>query len=287
MKVRILGAGSIGLYLAQELIRANHNVSGLDLRLKDEQRKIRIRSQINGQKNLIEFDVNSELSLNDDIVFVTLKSYAIDDLTISNLINSPAEILFLQNGLLVKSRLHTLSLSTKVAIGTITGVQASVENRQLFANVNNSKIIIEMHSKCSKIGSLAVANSLENSAFEFNETSHKLIYEKFVRWTITSCLNIIYDANLGECLKLIDSNEIISGISELATFINMKFNVSINLENVLLSLYRLPNQLVTSSYKDYKKGSLLEIGLELDDILAYFSQASVKSVVLQKWREKI
>jgi|688.fasta_scaffold78759_4 ketopantoate reductase len=285
MKVRILGAGSIGLYLAQELIRANHNVSGLDLRLKDEQRKIRIRSQINGQKNLIEFDVNSELSLNDEIVFVTLKSYAIDDLTISNLINSPAEILFLQNGLLVKSRLHTLS--TKVAIGTITGVQASVENRQLFANVNNSKIIIEMRSNCSKIGSLAVANSLENSAFEFNETSHKLIYEKFVRWTITSCLNIIYDANLGECLKLIDSYEIISGISELATFINMKFNVSINPENVLLSLYRLPNQLVTSSYKDYKKGSLLEIGLELDDILAYFSQASVKSVVLQKWREKI
>ena len=285
MKVRILGAGSIGLYLAQELIKANHNVSGLDLRLKGEQRKIRIRSQINGQKNLIEFDVNSELSLKDEIVFVTLKSYAIDDLTISNLINSPAEILFLQNGLLVKSRLHTLS--TKVAIGTITGVQASVENRQLFASVNNSKIIIEMHSNCSKIGLLAVANSLENSAFEFNETSHKLIYEKFVRWTITSCLNIIYDANLGECLKLIDSYEIISGISELATFINMKFNVSINPENILLSLYRLPNQLVTSSYKDYKKGSLLEIALELDDILAYFSQASVKSVVLQKWREKI
>jgi ketopantoate reductase len=285
MKVRILGAGSIGLYLAQELIRAGYHVSGLDLRLKGEQRKIRIKSQINGQKNLIEFDINSELGLKDEIIFVTLKSYAIDNLTIYNLINSPAEILFLQNGLLVKSKLH--DLPSKIALGTITGIQASIEKHQLLASVNNSKIIIEIPSNCSKIRALAVANLLENSGFEFNETARKLIYEKFVRWTITSCLNIIYDATLGECLELIDDYELIAGISELTTFVNMKFNVLINLESVLLDLYSLPNQLVTSSYKDYKKGSLLEITLELDDILGYFSQAKVRSVVLQKWREII
>lgn len=285
MRVRILGAGSIGLYLAQELIKADYHVSGLDLRLNGEQRKITIKSKINGQKNLIEFDINSELSLKDEIIFVTLKSYAIDDLTISNLINSPAEILFLQNGLLVKSKLH--DLSSKVALGTITGIQASIEKHQLLASVNNSKIIIEIPGGCSKIRALAVANLLENSRFEFNETADKLIYEKFVRWTITSCLNIIYDATLGECLELIDDYELIAGISELATFINMKFNVIINLESVLLDLYSLPNQLVTSSYKDYKKGSLLEITLELDGILGYFYQAKVRSVVLQKWREII
>jgi ketopantoate reductase len=267
------------------LIKANYQVSGLDLRLKGEQKKIRINSKINGHKSLIKFDVNSKLNLMDDIIFVTIKSYAIDDLTISNLINGPAEILFLQNGLLVQSKLS--ALSSKVALGTITGIQASIEKQQLLANTNNSKIIIDLPSNFSKIRSLAAANSLENSAFEFNKTSHKLIYEKFVRWAITSCLNIIYDTTLGECLELVEPNEITEGISELTTFINLKFNVNINAQTILSDLYNLPYQLVTSSYKDYKRGSISEITLELDDILRYFSQAEINSVVLQKWREKI
>lgn len=285
MRVRILGAGPIGLYLAKELIKAHYQVSGLDLRLKSEQKKIRIRSKINGLKSLIELDVNSKLNLMDDIIFVTMKSYAIDDLTISNLINSPAEILFLQNGLLVQSKLS--GLSSNFALGTITGIQASIEKQQLLANTNNSKIIIDLPSNFSKIRSLVAANSLENSAFECNDTSHKLIYEKFIRWAITSCLNIIYDTTLGECLKLIDPNEITVGISELTTFINLKFNVIINMEKILLDLHSLPYELVTSSYKDYKKGSLSEITLELDDILNYFSQIKINSIILQKWREKI
>lgn len=285
MRVRILGAGPIGLFLAQELIRANYQVSGLDLRLKGEQKKITIRSKINGQKDLIEFDVDSALSLKDDIIFVTTKSYAIDELTIYNLINSPAEIIFLQNGLLVKSKLS--GVSSKVALGTITGIQASIEKQQLLASINNSKIIIEVPSNSHKIRSLAAANSLKNTTFEFSTTSQKLIYEKFVRWAVTSCLNIIYDTTLGECLELMDPNEITAGISELTTFINLKFNVILNMKRILLDLNSLPYELVTSSYKDHKKGSLSEITLELDDILDYFSQAKINSVVLQKWRAKI
>jgi len=285
MRVRILGAGPIGLYLAQELIRANYQVIGLDLRLKGERKKIRMKSKINGLKSLIELDVNSNLNLMDDIIFVTMKSYTIDDLIISNLINSPAEILFLQNGLLVQSKLS--GLSSNFALGTITGIQASIEKQQLFANTNNSKIIIDLPSNFSKIRSLVAANSLENSTFECNNTSHKLIYEKFIRWAITSCLNIIYDTTLGECLELMDQSEITEGISELITFINLKYNIIIDAQRILLVLYNLPYQLVTSSYRDYKKGSRSEISLELDGILNYFSQAGVKSVVLQKWREKI
>ena len=285
MRVRILGAGPIGLFLAQELIRANYQVIGLDLRLKGERKKIRMKSKINGLKSLIELDVNSNLNLMDDIIFVTMKSYAIDDLIISNLINSPAEILFLQNGLLVRSKLS--GLSSNFAFGTITGIEASIEKQQLLANTNNSKIIIDLPGNFSKIRSVAAANSLENSAFECNNTSHKLIYEKFIRWAITSCLNIIYDTTLGECLELVDQNEITEGISELITFINLKFNVIIDAQIILLVLYSLPYQLVTSSYRDYKKGSRSEISLELNGILNYFSQAGVKSVVLQKWQEKI
>ncbi len=285
MRVRILGAGPIGLYLAQELIRANYQVSGLDLRLKGEQKKITIRSKINGQKDLIEFDVDSALSLKDDIIFVTTKSYAIDELMIYNLINSPAEIIFLQNGLLVKSKLS--GVSSKVALGTITGIQASIEKQQLLASINNSKIIIEVPSNSTKIRSLAAANSLKNTTFEFSTTSQKLIYEKFVRWAVTSCLNIIFDTTLGECLELMDPNEITAGISELTTFINLKFNVMLNMKRILLDLNSLPYELVTSSYKDHKNGSLSEITLELDDILNYFSQAKINSVVLQKWRAKI
>lgn len=285
MRVRILGAGPIGLFLAQELIRANYQVSGLDLRLKGEQKKITMRSKINGQKDLIEFDIDSALSLKDDIIFVTTKSYAIDELTIYNLINSPAEIIFLQNGLLVKSKLS--GVSSKVALGTITGIQASIEKQQLLASINNSKIILEVPSNSNKIRSLAAANSLKNTTFEFSTTSQKLIYEKFVRWAVTSCLNIIYDTTLGECLELMDPNEINAGISELTTFINLKFNVILNMKRILLDLNSLPYELVTSSYKDHKKGSLSEITLELDDILNYFSQAKINSVILQKWRAKI
>jgi ketopantoate reductase len=280
-----LGLGAIGLFLAQELNSAHHKVSGLDFRTSGAVKKLRIMSEINHQKTLFDLNINSQLSLNDEIIIVALKSYALNDLLISRLIEGPAELLFLQNGLLIKSKLQ--NRSSRIAIGTILGIQATLQNETLRVTVENSKIAVESQQGCRKIKELALENKLPHSIIDNKPTVNIMIYEKFVRWVITSCLNLTYDASLGDCLAKISPEELKVGISELAIFVDRNFDVKVDQTKILEALYKLPKALKTSSYIDIKKGSPAEIIFELENVIAYFANINIECVVLSKWRQEI
>jgi len=280
-----LGLGAIGLFLAQELNSAHHKVSGLDFRTSGAVKKLRIMSEINHQKTLFDLNINSQLSLNDEIIIVALKSYALNDLLISRLIEGPAELLFLQNGLLIKSKLQ--NRSSRIAIGTILGIQATLQNETLRVTVENSKIAVESQQGCKKIKELALENKLPHSIIDNKPTVNIMIYEKFVRWVITSCLNLTYDASLGDCLAKISPEELKVGISELAIFVDRNFDVKVDQTKILEALYKLPKALKTSSYIDIKKGSPAEIIFELENVIADFANINIECVVLSKWRQEI
>ena len=280
-----MGLGAIGLFLAQELNSAHHKVSGLDFRTSGAVKKLRIMSEINHQKTLFDLNINSQLSLNDEIIIVALKSYALNDLLISRLIEGPAELLFLQNGLLIKSKLQ--NRSSRIAIGTILGIQATLQNETLRVTVENSKIAVESQQGCRKIKELALENKLPHSIIDNKPTVNIMIYEKFVRWVITSCLNLTYDASLGDCLAKISPEELKVGISELAIFVDRNFDVKVDQTKILEALYKLPKALKTSSYIDIKKGSPAEIIFELENVIAYFANINIECVVLSKWRQEI
>jgi ketopantoate reductase len=242
-------------------------------------------SEINHQKKLFHLNIDSQLSLKDEIVIVALKSYALNDLLISKLIEGSAELLFLQNGLLTKSKVQ--NRSSRIAIGTILGIQATLQNETLRVTVQNSAIAVESQEGCNKIRELVVRSKLPNSIIDNKPNVNIMIYEKFVRWVITSCLNLAYDASLGDCLAEISTKELRVGISELAIFVEKKFNVKVDQANILEALYKLPKALKTSSYIDIKKGAPAEIIFELENVIEYFANANIECVVLSKWRQEI
>jgi ketopantoate reductase len=102
----------------------------------------------NVHKNL-KLKTNSTIYQNDDIVIVALKSYQLNEAILDTLLESAIELIFLQNGLLTKSKLQNRSL--KVAIGTVTGVQATLKDGVLAASLQNSKIALELKDDCKKI----------------------------------------------------------------------------------------------------------------------------------------
>jgi ketopantoate reductase len=195
------------------------------------------------------------------------------------------ELLFLQNGLLIKSKLQ--NRSSRIAIGTILGIQATLQNETLRVIVENSKIAVESQQGCKKIRELVLENKLPHSIIDNKPTVNIMIYEKFVRWVITSCLNLTYDASLGDCLAKISPEELKVGISELAIFVERNFDVKVDQTKILETLYKLPKALKTSSYIDIKKGSPAEIIFELENVIAYFANINIECVVLSKWRQEI
>ena len=223
--------------------------------------------------------------MKDEIIIVALKSYALNDLLISRLIEGPAELLFLQNGLLIKNKLQ--HRSSRIAIGTILGIQAALQNEILQVTVEKSKIAVESQQGCKKIMELALETKMLHSMIDNMPTVNIIIYEKFVRWVITSCLNLIYDASLGDCLTKISAEELIAGISELAIFVEKNFDVKVDQTKVFEALYKLPKSLKTSSYMDIKKGFPAEIIFELENAIAYFENFNIECVVLSKWRKEI
>ena len=214
-----------------------------------------------------------------------MKSYALNDLLISRLIKGPAELLFLQNGLLIKNKLQ--HRSSRIAIGTVLGIQATLQNKNLRVAVENSKIAIEAQQGCKKIRELALQTKLPHSKIDNKSKVNIIIYEKFIRWVITSCLNITYDAALGDCLAAISAEELKIGVYELTIFVEKNFNIKINQVKILEALYKLPKTLRTSSYLDIKNGSPAEIIFELDNVIAYFAKVNIECVVLSKWRQEI
>lgn len=167
-------------------------------------------------KNL-KLKTNSTIYQNDDIVIVTLKSYQLNEAILNTLLESAVELIFLQNGLLTKSKLQNRSL--KVAIGTVTGVQATLKDGMLAASLQNSKIALELKDDCKKIKELIQKTSMQNSVFVGSLESQIIIYEKFMRWIIVSSLNILYDSSLGNCLEKVRSVDLTLSISELAIYL--------------------------------------------------------------------
>ena len=113
------------MYLAQEFNLANYHVSGLDLRGNNIVRKFKSTSVLNGKKFTLNLDIDSEIDKRDDIIIIALKSYDIDEVLISKLIDSKKDVLFLQNGLLVQNKVK--SMNQPFAIGTIAGIQSKLK----------------------------------------------------------------------------------------------------------------------------------------------------------------
>ena len=277
--------GAIGLYLAQEFRLANYHVRGLDFRTNKNSRKIKSTSSINGENFTLHLDIDSKINEKDDVIFICLKSYDIDDLLISKLMDSKKEVLFIQNGLLIRNKLK--DITQLFAIGTITGIQSTLHNKRLDVQSLNTNIFAKLNDKTSKLAELAVGQNLPHTKLHFDSNFQIQFYCKYVRWMVTGCLNLLNSAGVGESLKQAPKEDVLLVIKELISFIDHEFGLGIDAEDILYTLYNLPKNLKTSSYRDFEKGKPTEILNELEHVVSVLKIFNTDKLMLEKWKDEI
>ncbi len=214
-----------------------------------------------------------------------MKSYDIDEILISKLVDSKKDVLFLQNGLLVQSKFK--STAQLFAIGTITGIQSKLEGKRIDVESQNTCIFAELTDKTFKLAELAVKQNLPHTKLCFSSGIQIEFYEKYVRWMVICCLNLLNSKGIGDSLKLTPKEDILMAITELVSFIDYEFDLRVDTEDISNTMYNLPKNLRTSSYNDFKKGKPTEILNELDYIVSILKTFDKQNLMLEKWRGEI
>jgi ketopantoate reductase len=214
-----------------------------------------------------------------------LKSYDIDEVLISKLIDSKKEVLFLQNGLLVQSKIK--DTTQLFAIGTVTGIQSKLKGKRIDVKIQNTSIIAKLNDKTYKLNELAVGQNLPHTKLNFGSDVQTEFYKKYVRWILTGCLNLLNNKGIGDSLKQTPKGDILLAITELIIFIDYEFSLKIYADDILNTMYSLPKNLKTSSYSDFQKGKPTEILNELDYVVSILKTFNNQSLMLEKWKRDI
>jgi ketopantoate reductase len=214
-----------------------------------------------------------------------LKSYDIDEVLISKLIDSKKEVLFLQNGLLVQSKIK--DTTQLFAIGTVTGIQSKLKGKRIDVKIQNASIIAKLNDKTYKLNELAVGQNLPHTKLNFGSDVQTEFYKKYVRWILAGCLNLLNNKGIGDSLKQTPKGDILLAITELIIFIDYEFSLKINADDILNTMYSLPKNLKTSSYSDFQKGKPTEILNELDYVVSILKTFNNQSLMLEKWKRDI
>ncbi len=273
------------MYLAQEFSLANYHVRGLDLRRNNIVRKFKSTSVLNGEKFTLNLDIDSKIDKLDDIIIIALKSYDIDEVLISKLIDSKKDVLFLQNGLLVQRKIK--SMNQPFGIGTIAGIQSKLKGKRVDVVSNNTSIFANLNEKTFKLAEIAIKQNLPHTKLNFSSDIQIEFYEKYIRWVVTCCLNLLNGKGIGDSLKLTPRKDILTAITELVSFIDYEFDLEVHAENISNILYDLPKNLKTSSYSDFKKGKPTEILNELNYVVSILKTFNKQNLILEKWKGNI
>ncbi len=273
------------MYLAQEFSLANYHIIGLDLRGNNTSQNIKTISFLNSKKFNLNLYIDSKIDKRDDIVIVALKSYDVDELLISKLVDSKKEVLFLQNGLLVQSKVQ--SIDQPFAVGTITGIQSKLEGKRIDVQSQNTCIFAKLRDNNFKLAELAIKQNFKHTKLIFSSDTQIEFYEKYVRWIVICCLNIINSEEIENSLMLTPKEDMLMAIAELISFIECEFDLRVYSDNILNSMYNLPKNLITSSYSDFKQGKPTEILYELDYVVSKLKAYNKQHFMLEKWRGEI
>lgn len=283
MNVKVLGVGSIGVYLIHALTEGNHSVSVLDPRLMTNPRIL--DAQINSESRTINVESFHQITKTDELIVVTLKSYQIDSKIFSMLIESGKEVLFLQNG--ISRYLSCDKEIERIHFGTILGIQAHKVGETTFINTQNCSIAIIPGTENTQIQLLS--KSLSNNTLHFArwEKSKTIYFEKFLRWFVASLVSSIQRKTLGESLVEINDNDLDMLINTLVEIVAVESQISISVESIRFALSNLPPDLLTSAARDFFNSKQNEMQVELDYLIDRSRVLKLDSDVLKYWKERL
>lgn len=283
MNIKVLGVGSIGIYIIHALTQGKHSVSVLDPRFITDQRIL--YAQINGESRKICVDSFYQISKSDELIVVTLKSYQIDSKIFSMLIESGKEVLFLQNGI---SRYLSRDKEIKrIHFGTILGIQAQKDKETAFIQTQNCSIAIVPGAEKTQIQKLMTSHSNKNLNFASLEKSKTIYFEKFLRWFVASLVASIQKKTLGESLALTRDSDLDLLINTLVEVVSLESEILISVDAIKMALRNLPPDLLTSAARDFFKSKQNEMQVELDYLIGRSRVLRLDSDVLEYWKERL
>jgi ketopantoate reductase len=284
MNIGIIGSGSIGNYLCYSLGNNGHNVTFYDSRQKLMDRKI--PANISKISTFVELKYGGELGSQEDIVFVTTKSFDITPQLIDLLVGSKTEVIFLQNGLVTNLKYKTGSHNFH--FGTIYGIQAFFDPHGLLTvEASNCSIAVIPGQNQKHLEQLSEQKLNNSPNLIISKNASDLIYAKFARWIVISALNIVTKSNLGESLKVISQLEIRKLLEDLETILFATVQYSLDINSVIEKIYSLPVDLVTSAYRDSMDGTTNELKEELRFIILFMEKRGVDILAIKEWHRKI
>jgi ketopantoate reductase len=283
MNIKVLGVGSIGVYLIHAFTEGNHSVSVLDPRFMTNQRILDV--QINGESRIINVQSFHQITKSDELIVVTLKSYQIDSKIFSMLTESGKEVLFLQNG--ISRYLSRDREIERIHYGTILGIQAHKVKEATFINTQDCSIALIPGTEKTQIQLLSKSLSGEALHFANWENSERIYFEKFLRWFISSLVTSVQKKNLGDSLAIMSDDDLDMLITVLVEIVSIESQIGISVESIRLALRNLPPDLLTSAARDFFNAKQSEMQVELDYLIDRSRVLKLDSDVLKSWKERL
>ena len=283
MKIRILGMGAIGVYLMHVFTKQSHSTSFFDPRRNHETQLL--KAQING--NLIQWQASgsSQVSEDDEIIIVALKSYQISASLKELLIESEKEILYLQNGI---SQYSTFRSSlNRFHFGTIYGIQANREAGIAVINSSNCRIAAIAGKANERVEDLRRSSISDSLCWDVQEQSREIYYAKFVRWFVSSLICSHHKRSLGPSLASTNASELDSLIMIILKAIQLDSDISFSSDMIKASLSSLPKNLLTSATRDYQHNKQSEMLIELDYLIDILKRNNIQTDILNLWKDRL
>ena len=283
---QVFGLGSVGLFLAAQLINNHQRVLGFDPRIDEEiDLKFSYTSPLGSHRcNLI---VQPELTNKVDVLVVCTKSYSLETRLLQLLANANKPTIFLQNGL------SHVSLISKYFEDPIFCSLSSLQCRFVEDSLTVSSKVSVLNRGATNTSEQFLEDDYFKLAFqspslnvEYSDDIEYLLSSKLARWLPLSVICCFTQKPLGEALNEFSKHELIDGVLAICNFLNSRNLQKFVPSDILAQLNALPSELLPSSIHDYTLKRTTEAEVELDYILSQSQGLDFDTSVLKLWKDR-
>ena len=280
--IAIIGMGAVGTYLAYTLLDSGQKVVSLDYRYTSSEL---LTSEIHQDQDFSSITYERICSLYPEtkLIIVCCKNMNIEHKLINKLIDTGLPTLFIQNGVSKFSQLTLIS--QEFYFGTLSGIELRHENKVLISVPSNP--CLSYYSQRPDLISLFESLSGTTLLFQNASSPYDPLTKKFPRWFISSALMMISKGPIGVAKSRVPLEEIHEACQEISTYIDLLFGIRINANEIIEEVFRLPESLTTSAFRDYKDNKSNEWAIEWAAAVETLSSKNLSNRTLRIWGDRI
>ena len=294
MKILVYGVGGVGGYLGAFLLKTRYEISFISrgknfLQLKEKGINLRSNIEAISHKKIKIFREVPDLH-NFDIIIISVKLYDLEEVIdcIKKKIHKNCLILPFQNGIYAEEILKE-KLDLKFNFGAVAQISSYInQNSEIIHNGKLATFFVGPISKDNDLDKLRYFTSeCRNIGLDlrYTEKIKEKIWDKFIFLSAYSGMTTLTGLSIGEIFEnTTHKNMFISAMHEafnLSSFFKIEFNYD-PIEKWLEKIEKMPYDLTSSMYLDFKKGKKLELNWLSGLICSYAKKFKINSNIHQK-----